>query len=202
MAPVIPRPDRIKGFADAAAFEAWLAHHHDTETELWLKIFKKGSDTPTISYAEALDVALCWGWIDGIRKSFDASAFLQRFSPRRPKSIWSQKNRDHVARLTEAGRMRGEGQAHVDAAKKDGRWAAAYASPANTKIPQDLLDSIAADKAAQALFEQLDKTNRYALAFRLGNLKTAAGRARKIQGFVDMLAKGETIYPRPKSKKS
>ena len=127
MAPIVPDPKRIKTFRTAAAFEAWLRANHDRQPELWLKIHKKASGLPTVTAAEALDVALCWGWIDGIRKSFDERSFLQRYSPRGGKSIWSQINRDHVARLTAAGRMTPHGQRQVDAAKADGRWDAAYA---------------------------------------------------------------------------
>ena len=127
MAPVIPDPGKIKSFRTEAAFEAWMKANHARETELWLKIHKKGSGLPTVTNAQALEVALCWGWIDGIRKSFDTRSFLQRYSPRRARSIWSQINRDHVARLTAAGRMTPHGQRQVDAAKADGRWAAAYA---------------------------------------------------------------------------
>ena len=127
MAPIIPDPRRIKSFRTEAAFEIWLAANHARETELWLKIHKKASGLPTVSHAEALDVALCWGWIDGIRKAFDDRSFLQRFSPRNARSVWSQINRDHVARLTTAGRMTPHGQRHVDAATANGRWDAAYA---------------------------------------------------------------------------
>ena len=122
MAPVIPNPKRIKSFRTDAAFERWLAAQYARETELWLRIYKKDSGVRTVTYAQALDVALCWGWIDGLRKAFDAVSFLQRFTPRRPKSVWSQVNRGHVARLTAAGRMRPYGQRQVDAAKADGRW--------------------------------------------------------------------------------
>ena len=127
MAPIIPNPKKIKSFRTEAAFEHWLRRNHARETELWLRIYKKGSGVPTITTAQALDVALCWGWIDGIRKAFDERSFLQRYSPRRAKSIWSQINREHVARLTAAGRMTPHGQRQVDAAKADGRWDAAYA---------------------------------------------------------------------------
>ena len=127
MAPIIPDPRKIKSFRTEAAFEAWMKTHHDRETELWLRIYKKGSGVPTVTSAQALDVALCWGWIDGIRKSLDEQSFLQRYTPRRARSIWSQINRDHVARLTAAGRMTPHGQRQVDAAKADGRWDAAYA---------------------------------------------------------------------------
>jgi uncharacterized protein YdeI (YjbR/CyaY-like superfamily) len=127
VAPVIPDPKNIRSFRDEAAFEKWLRANHDRETELWLKIYKKASGVPTVTYAQALDVSLCWGWIDGLKKSFDEEAFLQRFSPRRPKSVWSQINREHIARLVKAGRMTPHGQRHVNSAKEDGRWAAAYA---------------------------------------------------------------------------
>lgn len=127
MPPVIPNPRRIRGFRSEAAFEAWLARHHDRETELWLRIYKKASGRATVTYHQALDVALCWGWIDGIRKSHDELSFLQRFTPRKPKSLWSQVNQGHVARLTKAGRMTLHGKRQVAAAKADGRWAAAYA---------------------------------------------------------------------------
>ncbi|HEX2309532.1 MAG TPA: hypothetical protein VHH91_02345, partial [Vicinamibacterales bacterium] len=122
MAPIVPNEKRIKSFRTEAAFERWLAAHHDRETEVWLRIFKKESGMPTVTPAQALDVALCWGWIDAVRKSFDERSFLQRYTPRGPKSRWSQINRDHVARLTAAGRMTPHGQRHVDAAKADGRW--------------------------------------------------------------------------------
>jgi uncharacterized protein YdeI (YjbR/CyaY-like superfamily) len=122
MAPIVPDPRRIKSFRTEAAFEAWMAANHVRATELWLKFHKKDAGLPSVTFAQALDVALCWGWIDGLRKAFDDVSFLQRFSPRRPRSVWSQVNRGHVARLTAAGRMRLHGQRQVDAAKADGRW--------------------------------------------------------------------------------
>ena len=127
MPSITPDPDKIKSFRTQAAFESWLRRNHARETEVWMRIYKKSSGVPTVTPAEALDVVLCWGWIDGIRKSFDDESFLQRYTPRRAKSIWSQINRDHVARLTAAGRMTPHGQRQVDAAKADGRWDAAYA---------------------------------------------------------------------------
>ncbi len=200
MAPVIPDPKRIRDFPDQAAFERWLSQNHDREPELWLKIHKKGSGLPTVTYAEAVDVALCWGWIDGHKKSFDDKSFLQRFSPRGKKSIWSQINRDHVARLIEAGRMTPHGLAHVEAAKADGRWDAAYASGSKMEPPEDLLAAIEADPQAYDMYQRLNATNRYALSFRTVNMKTEAGRKKKIATFVDMLRRGETIYPNGKSK--
>jgi uncharacterized protein YdeI (YjbR/CyaY-like superfamily) len=128
MAPLVPDPDRIRSFRTEAAFERWLSRHHDREPELWLRIFKKASGVPTVTAAQALDVALCWGWIDGIRKRFDDESFLQRYTPRRPKSLWSQVNRDNVARLVDAGRMTPHGMRQVEAAKADGRWDAARRS--------------------------------------------------------------------------
>ena len=200
MAPVTPKPDNIRDFADASQFEAWLQAHHDKADELWLKIHKKDSGRPTVTYAEALDIALCWGWIDGHKKSFDSESFLQRFSPRKSRSIWSQRNIGHIDRLTAAGRMTPHGQAQVDAAKADGRWQAAYASGRDMVAPDDLLAAIAKNPAAQKTFETLNRQNQFALAFRTGNMKTPAGRAKKIAGFVDMLARGETIYPNGKPK--
>jgi uncharacterized protein YdeI (YjbR/CyaY-like superfamily) len=200
MAPVIPNPDTTRDFPDTRRFEAWLAAHHDKANELWLKIHKKESGRPTVTYAEALDVALCWGWIDGIKKSFDDVSFLQRFTPRKSKSIWSQRNVTHIERLTAAGRMTPHGQAQVDAAKTDGRWQAAYAAGRDMVVPEDLLAAIANNPAAQKTFATLNRQNQFALAFRTGNMKTPAGRTKKIAGFVDMLARGETIYPNGKPK--
>ncbi len=201
MAPVVPKPENVRDFPDAESFGRWLAGHHAKTEELWLKIHKQGSGLPTVSYAEALDIALCWGWIDGQKKPLDDKSFLQRFTPRKPKSIWSQRNIAHVERLTEAGRMTEHGQRHIDAAKTDGRWQAAYAAASEMQVPEDLLAAIAANAAAQRTFDGLNKQNRFALAFRTGNMKTPAGRANKIAGFVDMLARGETLHPNGKAGK-
>ena len=198
MAAVKPNVKKIKAFRDAEAFEAWLRANHDRETEIWIKIHKKDSGLPTVTHAQALDVALCWGWIDAIRKPFDDRSFLQRFTPRRPKSIWSQVNRDHVARLSDAGRMTVHGQKHVDAAKADGRWDAAYAPMRNASadsLPKDLRAAIDANPRARKTLETLGRMNLFALAFRTNNLKTPAGRAKKIAELVAMLARGETIVP-------
>ena len=195
MAPVIPNPKKIKTFRTPVAFEAWLRSNHDRETEIWLKIHKKDAGLPTVTHAQALDVALCWGWIDGIRKSLDERSFLQRFSPRRPKSIWSQVNRDHIARLVAAGRMTPHGQRQVDAAKADGRWDAAYAPMRESTVPDDLRAAIDANSRALKTFRTLGRQNLFALAFRTNNMKTEAGRAKKIAELVAMLARGETIVP-------
>jgi uncharacterized protein YdeI (YjbR/CyaY-like superfamily) len=196
MAPIIPNPKKIKSFPTEAAFDDWLRRNHARETELWLRIYKKGSSVPTITSAQALDVALCWGWIDGIRKAFDERSFLQRYTPRRARSVWSQINREHVARLTAAGRMTAHGQRQVDAAKADGRWDAAYAplrSATQDTIPDDLRAAIAASPRARKTFRTLGRRNLFALAFRTNNMKTPAGRARKIAALVAMLERGETI---------
>ena len=198
MAPIVPNPRRIKSFRTTEAFEVWMATHHARETELWLKIHKKDSGLRTVTHAQALDVALCWGWIDGIRKAFDESSFLQRFTPRKGRSIWSQINRDHVARLTAAGRMTPHGQRQVDTAKADGRWDAAYAPMRSTTadtIPRDLRAAIDASPRALKTFRILGRMNLFALAFRTNNMKTPAGRARKISELVAMLERGETIVP-------
>ena len=195
---MIPNPRKIKSFRTEAAFEAWLSRNHARETELWLKIHKKGSGLPTVTGAQALDVALCWGWIDGIRKGFDERSFLQRYTLRTARSVWSQINRNHVARLTAAGRMSPHGRRQVDAAKADGRWAAAYAPMRSTTadtIPADLRAAIEANPRARKTFRTLGRQNLFSLAYRTNNMKTAAGRARKIAALVAMLARGETIVP-------
>jgi uncharacterized protein YdeI (YjbR/CyaY-like superfamily) len=198
MAPVIPNPRKIKSFRTEADLEVWMAGNHDRETELWLKVHKKDSGLPSVTTAQALDVALCWGWIDGIRKGLDEHSFLQRYTPRRPKSIWSQINRENVARLTAAGRMTPHGQREVDAAKADGRWDAAYApvrSATPTTIPAELRKAIEANPRARRTFRALGRQNLFALAFRTNSMKTPAGRAKKIATLVAMLARGETIVP-------
>jgi uncharacterized protein YdeI (YjbR/CyaY-like superfamily) len=198
MTTIVPDKRRIKGFATVAEFERWLAMNHAREPELWLKIYKKDSGRPSVTHAQALDVALCWGWIDGLRKGFDDEAFLQRFTPRKPRSIWSQINRDHVARLVAAGRMTPHGQRHVDAAKADGRWDAAYApirATTQATMPRDLMKAIKASPKALKTFKTLGRMNLFALTFRTNNVKTPAGRARKIAALVSMLERGETIVP-------
>lgn len=198
MAPVVPDPKKIKAFKTEEAFETWMRAHHDRETEIWVRIYKKGSGKPTVTNLQALDVALCWGWIDGIRKSLDEASFLQRYTPRRAKSIWSQVNRDNIARLAASGRMRPAGQRQVDAAQADGRWAAAYApirAASQSTIPEDLRAAIDENPRARKTFQGLGRMNLFALTFRTNNMKTPAGRARKVASLVEMLARGETIVP-------
>ncbi|HEX5070555.1 MAG TPA: YdeI/OmpD-associated family protein [Vicinamibacterales bacterium] len=192
MPPVIPDPRRIRSFSGEAAFAAWLKVHHNREPELWLRIFKKDSGVSTVTHPQALDVALCWGWIDGLRKSHDDRSFLQRFTPRRPKSLWSQVNKKHVARLIKAGRMTPHGQRQIDLARKDGRWAAAYApirATTEATVPADLRAAIDANPKARAAYARLRKIELFALAFRTNNMKTPVGRANKIKELVAMLAR-------------
>lgn len=201
MPPVKPDPKKIRPFRTAAAFEKWLSANHDRESEIWIRIYKKDSGRATVTHAQALEIALCWGWIDAIRKSFDEESFLQRFTPRQRKSIWSQVNRDHIARLTAEGRMTPHGQKQVDAAKADGRWDAAYAPIRSVSVdtmPADLRAAIEANARALKTFQTLGRQNLFALVFRTNNMKTPEGRARKIAQLVAMLARGETIVPEPR----
>jgi uncharacterized protein YdeI (YjbR/CyaY-like superfamily) len=197
MGTIVPDPARIKSFRTAAAFERWLRANHDKAPEIWLKIHKKHSGLPTVTASDALDVALCWGWIDSQRKGFDERSFLQRYSPRGARSVWSQINRASVARLIKAGRMTPHGLRQVDLAKADGRWAAAYApmrKASAATVPADLRAAIDADPRAQETFRTLNRQNLFALAFRTNALKTPAARARKIAALVAMLARGETPH--------
>jgi uncharacterized protein YdeI (YjbR/CyaY-like superfamily) len=198
VAAVVPDKKAIRPFASRRALETWMRANHAKAPELWLKIHKKGSGLPSVTAAEALDVMLCWGWIDGLRKGFDERSFLQRYTPRRARSIWSQVNREHVARLVAAGRMTPHGQAQIDAAKADGRWDAAYApirSVSADGMPPDLMRAIRRNPRALRTFRTLNRANLFSIRFRTNNMKTPAGRARKIETLVAMLARGETIVP-------
>jgi uncharacterized protein YdeI (YjbR/CyaY-like superfamily) len=198
MAPVKVDAAKVRTFKDAASFYNWLARHHDKEDEVWIKIHKVDSGLKSISPKEAIDVVLCWGWIDGVRKSLDDRSYLQRYCPRGRKSLWSQINVDNVARLVREGRMTAHGLKHVDAAKADGRWDRAYKGGKQMKIPGDLQAAIDAEPKAKAMLSKLSAQNRFALAFRTQNMKTEVGRKKKIEAFVDMLKRGETIYPQSK----
>jgi uncharacterized protein YdeI (YjbR/CyaY-like superfamily) len=181
--------------ADAAALRAWLLVNHVTSPGVWLALTKKGGTVTTLTWQQAVDEALCFGWIDGqARKRDEASSWI-RYTPRRARSIWSQRNVEHVARLEEQGLMQAAGRAVVEAAKADGRWAAAYAPQSEARVPDDLLAAIAADPAAQAMFDVLTKANRFSLISRLNAVKRAETRTRKITEFVAMLARHETIHP-------
>jgi uncharacterized protein YdeI (YjbR/CyaY-like superfamily) len=193
MAPVLVPTDRLLEFVDFRAFYDWLALNHGSAEEIWIRIFRKDSGLATITPVEAIDAVLCWGWIDAIKKSWDDVSYVQRYCPRRPRSVWSQVNRDNVARLITAGLMTEHGLRHVETAKADGRWDAAYKTTQDA--PADLLAAIAENPAAQAMYDGLSSQNRFALIFRTNALKTEAGRRKKIAAFVEMLSRGETIYP-------
>lgn len=195
MPPVKVDPSKVREFDDADAFYRWLGKHHDTADEVWIKVHKVGSGLKSITPKEAIDACLCWGWIDAVRKSFDEKSFLQRYTPRGRKSIWSKINVDNVARLIEEGRMTGHGLREVEAARADGRWARAYGSGKAMPLPDDLLAAIDAEPEAREMLGKLGAQNRFALAFRLHNMKTEAGRKKRIAAFVEMLKRGETIYP-------
>jgi uncharacterized protein YdeI (YjbR/CyaY-like superfamily) len=196
MAAVRVDPKKVREFRDAETFYAWLGKNWNKETEIWIKIHKVGSGRPTITPKEAIDVVLCWGWIDAIRKGFDETSFLQRYTPRGKKSAWSAINVENVARLIAAKKMQPPGLAHVEAAKADGRWQNAYSMRAAP--PADLLAAIRAEPKALKMYETLTAQNRFALTFRTVSMKTEAGRKKKIASIVTMLKKGETIHPQGK----
>jgi uncharacterized protein YdeI (YjbR/CyaY-like superfamily) len=195
MPPVKIDPNKVREFVDGESFYEWLSLHHQSESEVWIKIHKIGSGLPSITPVQAIDAVLCWGWIDAIRKGFDDQSFLQRYTPRGSRSIWSQINVDNVTRLIAEGRMSAQGLTHVEAAKADGRWERAYKSGKDMKIPDELQAAIDAVPKARDMLAKLSAQNRFALAFRTHNMKTDAGRKKKIAGFVSMLERGETIYP-------
>jgi uncharacterized protein YdeI (YjbR/CyaY-like superfamily) len=185
---------------DAAAWRAWLGEHHDAPTGVWLVLAKKGVTEPTsLTYVQALDEALCHGWIDGQVKRGDEGTYRQRFTPRRSRSEWSQRNVAHIERLTSEGRMHPAGLAAVESAKADGRWSDAYAGPASIEIPDDLAAALAAEPRAQAMFEILSSQNRYSILYRVTKAKRRETRARNIARFVAMLARGETPYPQKRT---
>ncbi|MGM9484629.1 YdeI/OmpD-associated family protein [Roseateles sp. NT4] len=198
MASVTVDPNNVREFADEQSFYDWLARHHDKADEVWIKIHKVNSGLASVTPKQAIDVVLCWGWIDGLRKGLDEQSFLQRYTRRRSKSVWSKINVANVARLIQEGRMTEHGLREVEAAKADGRWDRAYGSGKEMKIPDDLQAAIDAEPKASKMLAGLSAQNRFALAFRVHNMKTAAGREKKIKAFVDMLKRGETIYPQGK----
>ena len=181
---------------DAAAWRAWLAEHHAEPTGVWLVLAKKGTENPTsLTYDQALEEALCHGWIDGQAGRRDEATYRQRFTPRRKRSAWSKRNTGIAERLHAEGRMHPAGQAEVERAKADGRWDAAYAGQASIEVPPDLAEALVAEPKAQAMFEALNSQNRYAVLYRITTAKRSDTRARRIEQFVAMLARGETVYP-------
>lgn len=180
---------------DATALRAWLAEHHATSPGVWLALTKKGGTTTTLTWQQAVDEALCFGWIDGQTRKRDDQTSCVRYTPRRARSMWSARNVENVARLEAEGRMTDSGRAEVEAARADGRWERAYVASSNAEVPDDLAAAIAAVPQAQAMFDVLTKTNRYALIHRLTTVKRAETRQRKIESFVAMLARHEAPHP-------
>jgi uncharacterized protein YdeI (YjbR/CyaY-like superfamily) len=191
----MPIPDDlpIKHFKDPKAWEKWLATNADGKG-IWLQIAKKDSGIASVNYAEALEVALCHGWIDGQKRGHDEQFFLQRFTPRRPRSLWSKINIAHVERLILAGRMQARGLREVEAAKADGRWDVAYRSFSGMEVPAELAEALEKNRKAKAFFDRLDKTNRYSFCWRVHTAKKAETRVARAAKFVEMLARGEKIH--------
>jgi uncharacterized protein YdeI (YjbR/CyaY-like superfamily) len=185
--PIVP-------FESVAAWEAWLEKHHAEAPGVWLKIAKKGSGVASVTHDEALDAAICQGWIDGQRKALDGTFFLQKFTRRRARSVWSKRNVEKVAKLIEAGRMRPAGLEQVELAKADGRWDAAYEGQRAATVPDDLRRELDRNRPAAEFFASLDSRNRYAILYRVQNAKRPETRARRIATFVQMLSRGEKIY--------
>jgi uncharacterized protein YdeI (YjbR/CyaY-like superfamily) len=185
----------IVGFATREKWRAWLAEEHAVSTGVWLKIAKAGSAGEGVSYADALEVALCYGWIDGQKRKLDADHWLQRFTPRKARSRWSRINRDKATALIERGEMQSAGMHEVEAARADGRWDAAYAGQRTAAVPDDLRRALDADPAAAEFFSTLDGRNRYAILYRVQDAKKPETRARRIDKYVAMLAAGEKLYP-------
>jgi uncharacterized protein YdeI (YjbR/CyaY-like superfamily) len=182
-------------FADRAAFRAWLSAHHASQAGLWLRIAKAASPLQSVTYAEALDVALCFGWIDGQKQRHDMESFLQKFTPRQKRSPWSKRNREHVERLIAAGEMHPAGLAAVAAAKADGRWDRAYDSPGTATVPDDFRAALDEHPKASAFFETLTSANRYAILYRIQTAVKPETRARRIAEFVAMLQRREALHP-------
>jgi len=192
-----PRPpdDQVLHFDDAAAWQRWLEKSHASSGGVWLRIAKQGAQQPSVSHPEALEVALCYGWIDALKRNDGAHHWLQRFTPRAARSIWSKVNRDKVEALISAGRMKPAGQREIDRARADGRWDAAYDSGRTSTVPPDLQAAFDASPKAAAFFATLDSTNRYAVLFRLQTAKRPETRERRLRQFVEMLARGEKLHP-------
>jgi len=184
----------IISFESPSEWAEWLAANHTQQSGIWLRIFKKGSGVTSITYAEALDEALCYGWIDGQANKYDEHSWLQRFTPRRKKSIWSKVNTQHVERLIKAGKMKAAGLQEVEAAEQDGRWQQAYDSQKNFTIPEDFLRELEKDSKAKSFFETLNKTNLYSIAFRLQTAKKPETREKRMKAILEMLSKGEKFH--------
>jgi uncharacterized protein YdeI (YjbR/CyaY-like superfamily) len=188
----------VMQFATANQFERWLEANHDTNAGIWLKIAKKTAPSPSVTYAEALDVALCYGWIDGQKAAHDDHHWLQRFSRRTRQSRWSQVNREKAERLVTAGRMQAAGLAEIERARSDGRWNAAYAGQRSASVPEELRRELDGDPEAAAAFEQLDAQNRYSIIWRINDAKRPQTRARRVAKYLDMLRRGERMHEPPR----
>ncbi len=191
---LVPDDLPIKRFTDADAFERWLRDNHDIAPGVWIQMAKKASGIASIGWDDAVPVALCWGWIDGQRRGMDEQFFLQRFTPRRKRSVWSKINVAHVERLIAEGRMQPAGLAQVEAAKADGRWDAAYHSVASNHVPPELQAALDANPAAAAEFAKLNSANRYAMSWRVQNAKRADTKQRRVEQFIGMLERGERLH--------
>jgi uncharacterized protein YdeI (YjbR/CyaY-like superfamily) len=189
-----PQETPVLSFASAGEWERWLKTHHASSDGLWLQFAKKGSGIPTVTYPEAVEIALCYGWIDAQMKSLGATHYVQRFVPRRPKSVWSKRNIEKVEKLIAAGRMKPAGLAQIEAAKKDGRWARAYDSPSTSTVPPDLQAALDASPKAKKFFQSLTKANRYAMLYRLQSVKRDETRQAKIKSYIAMLKAGKTLH--------
>jgi uncharacterized protein YdeI (YjbR/CyaY-like superfamily) len=194
MADLPSRELPILSFKDQAAWHDWLAENYSLESGIWIRFYKKDSSVPTIRYAEALDEALCFGWIDGQAKKYDEQSYLQKFTPRRARSMWSKRNIEHVSRLTDEGRMQPAGLQQVEAAKIDGRWQQAYDSPSKMQIPADFYEALEANPKAKEFFEKLNKSNTYAIAWRLQTAKRPETRQRRLEAMIQMLADGKKFH--------
>jgi len=185
---------QILSFNSSVEFENWLELNIINTKGIWVRFFKKNSGIPTITYAEALDVALCYGWIDGQVKKHDENSYLQKFTPRRPKSMWSKRNVEHITRLETEGRMKSSGIIEVEKAKRDGRWERAYDSPGKMVVPVDFIELLSKNKKAFEFFESLNKTNKYSIGWRLQTAKTPETRQKRIMEIINIMEKGEQFH--------
>jgi uncharacterized protein YdeI (YjbR/CyaY-like superfamily) len=185
---------KIISFKSPKNWAAWLTKNHSKSNGIWLRLFKKNSGSTSITHSEALEEALCYGWIDGQAKKYDEKSWIQKFTPRRPKSIWSKRNIEHISRLSKAGKMKPSGFKEVERAKTDGRWERAYDSPAAMQVPEDFLKELARNKKAKAFFETLNKTNTYSITWRLQTAKKPETREKRMRAIIEMLTKGKKFH--------
>ncbi len=189
------KPDlQVIPFASSAEWAAWLEQNHAVSKGIWLQMYKKGSGIASVNYAQALDVALCYGWIDGQLKSIDELSYMQRFTPRRPRSIWSKRNIENIARLAKEGRMKPAGLKEAEAAKADGRWDIAYDGQATMELPSDFLELLSKNKKAFEFYEALNKANKYAIAWRIQTAKRPETREKRIKDILEMLDREEKFH--------